>query len=389
MDGSPAIAGVLELAPGRYPDLGALEMQELVLARALASWGLRPSEVDGLLVSPAGMASGASVDVFAHDALVDAFRMKPRFAETVNAGGATYGIMAARAAIAIATRQADVVVCLGAGRFPPVNAGGGDAMARIVSHVDFEVPYGAFIPALYALVAARHMHERGTTREALASVAVTSRAWALEHPDALMRKKGPLRVEDVLASRPIAEPFRLLDCSVPCEGGGAFVVARGDVARRLSPAPAYVLGFGEHHGGRVSQAHDLATMDAGVSAARAFEMARLRASDVRVAELYDAFTITPILLAEELGLAARGAGGALFTEGRAAPGGDLPINTYGGLLSFGHTGDASGLSMIVEGARQVMGAAGSRQVADASVALVHVYGGIMADHCTLLLGSST
>lgn len=94
-----------------------------------------------------------------------------------------------------------------------------------------------------------------------------------------------------------------------------------------------------------------------------------------------------ILLAEETGLAPRGRGGALFAEGRASPGGDLPINTYGGLLSFGHTGDASGLSMIVEGARQVMGTAGARQVRAADVALVHVYGGVMADHATLLLGS--
>ncbi|HET6612130.1 MAG TPA: hypothetical protein VFG83_09085, partial [Kofleriaceae bacterium] len=170
--------------------------------------------------------------------------------------------------------------------------------------------------------------------------------------------------------------------------GGAFVVARGDLARQIAHgSPAYLLGAGEHHHGRVGNARDLATMEAGISAARAFTMAGLAPTNVRVAELYDAFTINPILLAEETGLVARGRGGALFADGRAAPGGDLPINTYGGLMSFGHTGDASGLSMIVEGARQVMGTAGDRQAADARVALVHVYGGVMADHCTLLLGS--
>ncbi|MGO8991982.1 MAG: thiolase family protein, partial [Polyangiaceae bacterium] len=384
---NPAIAAVFELRPGRYPEVTPLGMQEMVLARALAAWDLDPRLVDGLLVCPAGMAAGSGADVFVHDALIDRFGMAPRFAETVNAGGATYGIMAARAATAIATGQADVVLCVGAGRFPPVSDGGGDAMARLVSDHEFEYIYGAFIPALYALVAARHMHERGTTREQLAAVAVTARAWALRNPDAIMRGRGALSVPEVIDSRPIAEPFHLLDCSVPCEGGGAFVVARGDIARRITDRPAFLLGVGEHHQGRVSHARDLATMDAGVSARRAFEMASLAPSAVRTAQLYDAFTINPILLAEETALVPRGHGGAFFAEGRGAPDGDLPLNTYGGLLSFGHTGDASGLSMLVEGARQVMGAAGDRQVRDASVALVHVYGGVMADHCTLLLGS--
>src|SRR5690606_35734790 len=125
--------------------------------------------------------------------------------------------------------------------------GGGEAMARMVSDPDFEFVYGSFIPALYALAATRHMHERGTTREALAAVAVSSRAWALGHPDAIMRDKGPLTIADVLASRPIAEPFHLLDCSVPCEGGAAFLVARGEIARSIVEQPAYLRGFGEIH----------------------------------------------------------------------------------------------------------------------------------------------
>src|SRR5208337_2500559 len=100
------------------------------------------------------------------------------------------------------------------------------------------------------------------------------------------------------------------------------------------------------------------------------------------------FTINPIMFVEELGLVAPGEGGRFFLEGRGAPGGTLPINTYGGLLSFGHTGDASGMSMLIEGALQVMGLAGERQVANADVALVHTYGNIMSEHCTLLLGRS-
>jgi acetyl-CoA acetyltransferase len=382
-----AIAAAYEMRPGRYPQYDKLAIQEVVVAEFLRSCPapLR-SIVDGLLVSPAGMADGSTVDVFSHERLIDALGFSPRFSETINAGGSTYCLMVARAATAIAAGQADAVLCVGAGKFPVVGAGGGDAMARLTSHPDFEYPYGSFIPAMYALVATRHMHERGTKREALAQVAVTSREWALRHPDALMRSKGPITIDDVLRSRPIASPFNMLDCSVPCEGGGAVLVTRAEIARELDPQPAYVLGFGEYHDhGVVAHATDFCSMGADASARAAFEMAGLKPSDVDVAELYDAFSINPILLLEETGLVGRGKGGAFYLDGRAAVGGELPVNTYGGLMSFGHTGDASGMSMLVEGALQMMGRAQDRQV-DADIALVHAYGGMMADHCTLLLG---
>jgi acetyl-CoA acetyltransferase len=384
--GRAAIAAAHEVPPGRYPEYDRLSVQEHVLAEFLRAWPVSPEVVDGLLVCPAGMADGAGTDVFVHERLTDALGLTPRFAETLNVGGASYSVMVARAATAIAAGLADAVLCVGAGKFPAVAAGGGDAMARITSHPDFEYPYGSFIPAMYALMATRHMHERGTTREALAQVAVTSREWALRHPDAIMRSKGPLTVHDVLASRPIASPFNLLDCSVPCEGGAVVLVAREEIAREFAEQPAYLLGFGEYHGhGAIAHASDFASMGASVSARAAFTMAGLQARDVGVAELYDAFSICPIWLLEETGLAGHGEGGAVYLDGRAGPGGDLPVNTYGGLLSFGHTGDASGMSMLVEAARQIMGAADGRQV-DADTALVHTYGGMMADHCTLLFG---
>jgi acetyl-CoA acetyltransferase len=385
--GDPAIAAATEIRPGRFPDLEGLDLYERVIHAFLTEWRLDPAIVDGLLVAPAGMASGAGADLFVHETLADSLGIRPVFAETLNVGGATYAAMAARAAIAIGAGRANAVLCAAAGKFPRVGAGGGEAMARMVSDPDFEFIYGSFIPALYALAATRHMHERGTTREALAAVAVSSREWALRHPDAIMREKGPLSIADVLASRPIAEPFRLLDCSVPCEGGAAFLVARGEIARMLVEQPAYLRGFGEiHDHGPISQSRDFTSMGAGEAARRAYESARVRPADVRVAEIYDAFTINPIMFLEEMGLVSRGAAGRFFLEGRGAPGGDLPVNTYGGLLSFGHTGDASGMSMLVEGALQAMGRAGARQIPGAEIVLVHTYGGMMADQCTWILG---
>ena len=383
---SPAIAAATEIPPGRYPNVDGVGMQELVMAAFLAQWKLEPSLIDGLLASPAGMATGNVASIFAHEWMIDTLGIRPRYAMTVNAGGATYNLMAMRAATAIGAGLANAVLCIGAGKFPKVGGGGGDAMAKVVSNPEFEYPYGTFIPALYALAATRHMHDRGTTREGLAAVAVSSRQWALRHPDALMKDQGPITIADVLHSRPIAEPFHLLDCSIPCEGGAAFLVTRGEIAREIADPPAYILGFGEYHDhGAISRATDFATMGAGNAAGPAFAMAGLTPADADLAELYDAFTINPILLLEETGLVRAGEGGRFFQDGRTAPGGELPVNTYGGLLSFGHTGDASGMSMLIEGALQTMGRAGERQV-ETDITLIHTYGGMMADHATLLLG---
>ncbi|MDT7944137.1 MAG: thiolase family protein [Dehalococcoidia bacterium] len=382
-----AIAAASELPPGRYPHMTVLDLYEEAVSLLLREWHLSPRMIDGLLCAPAGMARGEETDIFTHERLAHALGLRPTFAETVNAGGATYAIMVQRACWAIEEGVASAVLCLGAGKFPSVSRGGADAMARMVSHPHFEYIYGAYIVPLYALIARRFMHERGTTPQEMAAVAVAARQWAMLHPHALMRGAGPLSVDDVLASRPIAEPFHLLDCSVPCEGGGALVVARDDVAMEINPRPAHILGWGEFHShGYVTWAPELATAGARWSIEQAYARAGLGPSDIRVAELYDAFTICPIILLEEAGLARRGEGGRLFAQGHCSPGGPLPVNTYGGLLSYGHTGDASGLSMIVEGALQVMGRAGARQVPEAEVVLVHTYGGMMAEHSTLILG---
>lgn len=232
------------------------------------------------------------------------------------------------------------------------------------------------------------MHEFGTTREELAAVAVSSREWALRHPDAFMREQGPITVADVLASRPIASPFHLLDCSVPLDGGAAYLVANAGVARRLNRRPAWLLGYGEAHTHfNISQSRDLLLGGAQAAGQRAFAMAGLTPSEIDVFELYDSFSYNPLATVEALGVVPQGRGGRLFADGHAAPGGDCPVNTYGGLLSFGHTGDASGMSMLVEGALQVMGKAGERQVPGVETALVHANGGMMSEHAVAILGS--
>ena len=384
-DAAVTIAATHEMRPGRYPDLDPFEMFREVLKGAMASWGIGPRKIDGLLTSPAGQAAGAT-DTYVHDKLISELGVHLTFAETMCLGGATFAAMVNRAEMAIRYGLASAVLCIGAGKFMKPTAGGAEMMARMISECDFEVPYGTFIPALYALIAHQFMHERGITREDLAHVAVSQRKWARLNPQALMHDKGELTVADVLSSRPVAEPFRLLDCSVPCEGGGAILVTRSDIGRGMSRQPAYVRGYGECHlRGTISNAGNLIETGATRSGPAALGRAGMTPADIDIVELYDAFSATPLILLENLGFCGAGESGALVRSGATAPGGRLPMNTNGGLLSFGHTGDASGMSVLIEAARQTMGTAGPNQVTKADTVLAHCYGGMMYDHATLIL----
>lgn len=384
-----AIAGSYELPPARFPDISPYNLYRKVAIEALRSWGLRPSDVNGLLAVPSGQGVGA-IDIYTHEKLGADLGLVTSFSETLNAGGASFGIMVGRAASAIRDGLADCVLCIGTGKFTKPTDGGAEVMARMISEPDFEIGYGPFIPALYALIASRFMAERGATAQDLARVAVSARQWALRNPRALMHHKGAITVEDVLGSRMIADPFHYLDCSVPSDGGGAVLVTSVEKARALCAQPAYVLGYSESHShGSLSSAGDrlIATV-AARTGAEALRRSGLSHGDIDMAMLYDAFSATPLILLENLGFCDAGQSGAFVQSGAIDPGGSLPVNTNGGLLSFGHTGEASGMSLIVEAARQLMGQAGANQLEKARTALVHVYGGMMYEHATLVLGQN-
>ena len=250
----------------------------------------------------------------------------------------------------------------------------------------YEEPYQPRYPmAQYALAAARHMHQFGTTREDLASVAVSARQWAALNPEALLR--DPLRIEDVLAARMVCDPLSVRDACLVTDGGGAAILTRPDRARDLKRRPIYFLG------GAAAQTHfqiasmpDLTVTAAADSGPRAFAMAGLSPADVDVVELYDAFTINTILFLEDLGFCPKGEGGRFVREGRIAPGGALPVNTNGGGLSCNHPG-MYGIFTIIEAVRQLRGEAGSRQIDDAGIALCHGNGGVLSSQITALLGT--
>jgi acetyl-CoA acetyltransferase len=238
----------------------------------------------------------------------------------------------------------------------------------------------------YALVANRYIHEYGLTRDQLSSVSVTFRKWAQLNPRAEMR--GPLTLEDVSKARMICDPFTLFDCCLVSDAGAALVMTRADRARSLKQKPVYMLGIGSGTShDQIAQLDDFTVTACALGGPRAFAMAGLKPRDVDVIEVYDAFSINPILFLEDLGFVKKGEGGAFFAEGHAAPGGRLPVNTNGGGLSCVHPG-MYGMFVSIEAVEQLRGDCGARQVEGAEVALANGNGGLLSNQSTAIFGTA-
>ena len=381
--GKIAIVGVGESDIGKVPGMTGLGLNAQAAKRALDDAGLKVSDIDGVLTAY----SFTEPYFMLGSVLCEYLGLKPRYNASLVVGGGSPAVMLKHAAEAILAGSVDtVLVCAGENRATGQSRDSAVAALLAVGHPYFEQPYGGSIPGFYAMIAKRHMHVYGTTREHLAHVAVNTRRHALLHPNAHM--KSPITLEDVLKAKPIADPLGMLDCCLISDAGGAFIVTSAERAKDLRSKPAYLLGIGEHHTHEhIICAPSLTEFGAKQSGERAYAMAGVTPSDIDVAELYDCFSIVPLIELEELGFCGPGEGGAFFADGRASIGGKLPVNTHGGMLSHAHAGAAGGLLGIVEGVRQLRGGLGPRQVKDAELALVHNEGGILSSHCTLILGN--
>jgi acetyl-CoA acetyltransferase len=239
----------------------------------------------------------------------------------------------------------------------------------------FEAPFGIHMPiGYYALSAARHMYQYGTTLEHHAHVALAARAWAQKNPKAWSR--DPLTLDEVMASPMLCDPLRKADCCLLTDGGGVVIVTSQARARDARKKAVRVIGAGERQvQWQVAQCPDL-TVTPGVHSGRdAFGMAGIKPSDVHVFAPYDNFTNAVILYLEDLGFCKKGEGGPFVAEGNLLPGGKLPSMTNGGGLSYNHPG-AYGLMLLIEAVRQVRGECGERQVPNAQIAVAHGTGGL-------------
>jgi acetyl-CoA acetyltransferase len=374
--GKTAVVGIGTAGTGEAPGRWAIELLAEASLNAIADAGLKLSDVDGIFAA-------TSTHAFPTLSVAEYLGLRPRFVDGTNIGGASFEAHLLHAALALDAGFCDVaLICYGSNQR---TAGG-----RLVSMSEPQVWEAPFKPRMpltaYALAASRHMHRFGTTREQLAEVAVAARAWANLNPAAFAR--GPLSVADVLASRMISDPLTVLDCCLVTDGGAACVMTRADRARHLAKPPVYFLGgAGAQWHRAISTMPDLTITAASESGPRALAHAGVSLADVKLAMLYDAFTICTILFLEDLGFCPKGEAGRFVEGGAIAPGGRLAVNTNGGGLSCVHPG-MYGLFLIVEAVTQLRGAAGERQVKDCDIALVHGNGGTLSAQVTGVLGSS-
>ncbi len=378
LSGKTAIVGVAESDQiGRVPDKPAIMLHAEAARSALAEAGLTKNDVDGLFT--AGISTLE---------LGEYLGIEPKVTDTTAVGGSSFVIHIAHAATAIATGRCEVALVTHGESGRSRVGMAGPAVARDALRNQFEAPFGLPQPVgAYAMACSRHMYEYGTTKEQLAEIAVATRKWAMLNPKAMMR--DPITIEDVLNSRLISWPFNLLDCCLVTDAGGAYVMTSIERARDLKQTPVVVLGVGEGHDhAMISQMPSLTAFAARHSGRRAFEMAGVKHADLDLAMIYDSFTYTVLLSLEELGFCAKGEGGAFVSGQRTAPGGDFPMNTNGGGLSYNHPG-MYGMFAIIEAVRQLRHDyqdQGIRQVKDAKLAVVHGTGGVLSSAGTAILG---
>lgn len=378
--GKCAIVGYGETPVGKLPEITTLGIQLESIRRALENAGLGPTDVDGLLAIQPNNDPQRSYAL----SVAQAAGIAPAYATDLALGGATPVAMVSHAVMAILTGLCSTVVCVlghkqATGRLEPRYGRLRDG------NEDYEEPFGLIgAPAMHAAVAARHMHEYGTTAEQFAAVAVAMRRHASVNPTATMRK--PITVADVLNSRWVVKPFHLLDCCLVSDGGGAVVVTSSERARDLPQPPVYIWGFGQGHTAGVLQSPTLTTLGGKQASARAYEMAGVSPAEIDFAEIYDCFTAIVIVTLEDYGFCLKGEGGSFVQKGRIEVGGALPVNTHGGLLSHGHV---EGMLHITEAVKQLRGkiVEADRQVHNAKVGIVSGHGASLSAHATLILAS--
>ncbi|MCO5070822.1 MAG: acetyl-CoA acetyltransferase [Rhizobiaceae bacterium] len=378
--------GDLPLNGGRIVGGGSiLQVQARAAKAALDDARIPMSDVDGLLV--AGLWGVPGPGLLPSVTLGEYLGIHPRFADSTNIGGAAFEAHVAHAAMAIEMGYCDVALIVYGSNQKSERSRTLGGRPPILT-MQFENVWGIPQPVGgYALAARRHMHEFGTTEEQLAEIAVATRGWAALNPAATMR--DPITIDDVMNSTPISDPLKLLDCCLVTDGAGAIVMTTADNARAHGSTITHIRGYGEAHTHwSIGAMPDLARLTAAEMASRrAFEMAGITHDAIDLVECYDSFTITVLMTLEALGFCKPGEGGAFVSGQRTAPGGEFPMNTNGGGLSYCHPG-MYGIFLLIEAVRQLRGEAGARQVQNVETALVHGTGGTLSSGATVILANN-
>jgi acetyl-CoA C-acetyltransferase len=368
--GKAHIIGAYEHPTRLAPDKSVAQLHMECALGAVRDAGLTLADVDGYFCAGDAPGLGAL-------SMIEYMGIRPRHIDTTETGGSSYLIHVSHAAQAIAAGHCNVALITLAGR-PRSEASSGLQPRNFGANIPdqpFEAPFGPLTINSYALVAARHMHEFGTTAEQLAWIKVAASHHAQHNPHAMLRQV--LTVDEVLASPMVSDPIRRMDCCVVSDGGGALIVARPEIARTLKRPLVQIRGAGEFvkglNGGRV----DLSYSGARHSGAAAFAEAGLTPADIQYVSIYDSFTITVLMQLEDLGFCEKGQGGRFVSDGNLIAGrGRLPFNTDGGGLCSNHPANRGGITKVIEAVRQLRGEAHPAvQVPGCTLALAQGTGG--------------
>lgn len=362
---------------GRRDNATTLALLAEAANDCLALAGVERRDIDGVLCGYA--------TTFPHlmlaTLLSEKLGLNPAYAHGMQLGGATGAamVMLARELI-LSGRCKQILVVAGENRLSGQSTDSSMQTLAQVGDADMEVPCGASVPTYYALLASEYMHRTGLTKADLAEFAVLMRRHACTHPHAHLQ--NAITVDDVLQSKPISSPLQLLDCCPISDGACAILVG-------ARPGPVAIIGAGQaHQHQHLSRMSDLYDTGAAAAAARALAEARISRNDIDYLGIYDSFTITLAILLEELGFAQRGQAANAVRQGRYSRDGPLPLNTHGGLLSFGHSGVAGGMAHIAEAWAQLAGQAKARQIAEKKRAFIHADGGVLSSHISLILSAT-
>lgn len=396
--GNAAIVGAAQYKPEKYqtaPQMFHLEQVADLAHQALEDAGLTLQDLDGLVINGPQFHEAS---VFVPAMAAEYLGIEVNFAEVVDLGGCTSVGMIWRAAAAIEMGLCQAVLCVIPARMAPLAPNenpawmaqamryGGHSTAFGAPEAEFDLPYGHMGQNTgYAMIAQRYSALYGYDEKAMAKIAVDQRTNAQYHPDAIFNGQ-PLSIEQVLASKMVADPLHILEIVMPVAGGAAVIVTSKEVAARAKNRPAFVTGFGERLSYKSpSYSNEMTVTPLAQAASQAFAMAGVSPSQMDAAQLYDCYTITVLLSLEDAGFCPKGEGMRFVQEHNLTWKGDFPLNTHGGQLSFGQSASAGGMSQVIEAFHQIGGRATGRQLQQCDQVFVSGTGGVMSEQGALIL----
>jgi len=381
-----AVTGVGKTRFGAFADRDLRSLAVEAGEKCLKNGHVSPSQVDAFFL---GNFAGPSFTGQNHLApyISTALGIRDVPATRIEAACASSGAAFFQAFLTVASGVYDTVLVVGVEKMTSQPTARVTEILAAAGDCSGEIKAGSTFPSLFAMIARRHMHQFGTTREHLAAVAVKNHANGALNPDAHMRKV--ITLEQALNGRPVAEPLGLYDCSLISDGAAAALVMAADRARDFTDKPVRILGVAQASDFvALDQKPDITTFPAVRRASqKAYEMAEVAPKDIQFAELHDCFTIAEIIAMEDLGFVERGCGGPYTAAGKTARTGEKPINASGGLKSKGHPVGATGIAQICDLVAQIRCEAGEMQLKRHALGLAQNLGGSGASCVVSILGN--